>query len=164
MSALIKINFLDFLCNFFVIRKKRICILSRKHSKYKGNVCKYYMVQHHLHVLVMFVRRPMLPIKELIDIKKHKQIDTIDNFKYKNIYISVSTDISWTNSGKADHKKTETVESLLLNIKSAVHFITVTKSKMYWQGVKSIGFGVKRSVVKPYFTLRCNTCYFLQLQ
>ena len=31
----------------------------------------------------------------------------------------------------------------ILNIISTIHFITVAKSKMYWQGVKSIAFGVK---------------------
>ena len=31
-----------------------------------------------------------------------------------------------------------------LNIESAIHFITVAKFQMYWQGVKTIVFGVKR--------------------
>ena len=37
----------------------------------------------------------------------------------------------------------EHVNALQLNIVCAIHFITVAKSKMYWQGVKSIAFGVK---------------------
>ena len=52
---------------------------------------------------------------------------------------------------------------LVLNIEGAIHFIRVAKSKMFWQGVKSIAFGAKRSVVKPYFLLPCNTFYFMQL-
>ena len=31
----------------------------------------------------------------------------------------------------------------MFNIVSAIHFITVARSKMYWQGVCSIAFGVK---------------------
>ena len=45
-------------------------------------------------------------------------------------------------------QKSERLYIIWLNIESAIHFITVAKSKMYWQGVKIIFFGKKRSVVK----------------
>ena len=61
------------------------------------------------------------------------------------------------------NKKSDMLDSIWLNIFSGIHFITVSKSKMPWQVVKSFAFGLKRLMMKPYFLLPCNTFYFLQL-
>ena len=48
----------------------------------------------------------------------------------------------------------------LVNIHRAIHLITVAKSKIYWEGLKSIAFCVKRSFPKQYFLLPRNTFTF----
>ena len=41
----------------------------------------------------------------------------------------------------------------MLNVQRAIHCIAVAKSKMYWQVVNGIAFGIKMSVIKKYFLL-----------